>query len=62
MSKFLRLIGRRDVRNQDGATLIEYALLAGLIAAIAVTTLTTIGTKLNTRFTTVSTQLGDGSK
>jgi len=37
-----------------GATAIEYALIAGLIAVVIVTGVTAIGTKLSGFFTTVS--------
>ncbi len=49
MARFLKLI-----RNEDGATAIEYGLLAALIAVAIIGTVTTIGTNLNTTFTTVS--------
>jgi pilus assembly protein Flp/PilA len=49
MAKFLKLI-----RNEEGATAIEYGLLAALIAVAIIGTVTTIGTNLNTTFTTVS--------
>ena len=37
-----------------GATAIEYALIAGLIAVVIVTGVTAIGTKLSTIFTTLN--------
>lgn len=43
--------------NQVGATAIEYGLIIGLIAAVIVTVLTTMGGKLNTLFTSVATSL-----
>jgi pilus assembly protein Flp/PilA len=49
MARFLKLI-----RNEEGATAIEYGLLAALIAVAIIGTVTTIGTNLNTTFTTVS--------
>jgi len=53
MAKFLKLI-----RNEDGATAIEYGLIAALIAVVCIGALTTIGTNLNTKFTAVGTALG----
>jgi len=41
------------MREEDGAAAIEYGLLAGLIAVAIVTTVTTVGTNLNTVFTYV---------
>lgn len=45
------------LRNQDGATAIEYGLLAGLIAVVIIGGVTAVGTKLSTVFSTVSASL-----
>lgn len=45
----------RDDRGQD---LIEYALLAGLIAVVAVAAITSTGTAVQGLFGTVATQVG----
>ncbi len=45
------------VNDEEGATAIEYGLLAALIAAVIIGVVTTIGTKLNTAFTRVDTGL-----
>lgn len=45
------------VRNEDGATAIEYGLIAALIAIAIVVGATAVGTNLGTLFTTVSTEL-----
>ncbi len=45
-------------QDEDGATAIEYGLIAGLIAVAIVATLTLIGTDLNNVFTTIKTKLG----
>ncbi len=47
----------RFVRDESGATAIEYGLIAALIAVVVITALTTIGTNLNTAFTTIGTKL-----
>ncbi|HEX6741604.1 MAG TPA: Flp family type IVb pilin [Sphingomicrobium sp.] len=52
MAKFLRLI-----KNEKGATAIEYGLIAALIAVAAIGAMTTIGSKLSTTFNNVSAQL-----
>jgi pilus assembly protein Flp/PilA len=44
-------------REEDGASAVEYGLLVALIAAVIVTTVTTLGTKINTAFTTVNSNL-----
>ena len=41
-------------KNEDGATAIEYGLIAALIAVAAVTVLGTVGTNLTATFTTVA--------
>ena len=45
------------LRNESGATAIEYGLIAGLIAVVVVTSITTLGTKLTNTFTNVSNKL-----
>src|SRR5204862_6830139 len=44
-------------KNEDGATAIEYGLIAALIAVAAGTVLGTVGTKLSNTFNTVATKL-----
>ena len=43
--------------NEDGATAIEYGLIAALIAVAAVTVLGTVGTNLTATFSTVAGKL-----
>ena len=52
MAKFLKLI-----RNNKGATAIEYGLIADLIAVAAIAAMESIGTKLGTTFNNVSNEL-----
>ncbi|MES2002482.1 MAG: Flp family type IVb pilin [Pseudomonadota bacterium] len=52
MSKFLKMI-----RNEKGATAIEYGLIAALIAVAAIGAMQSIGTKLGTTFNNVSNSL-----
>jgi len=47
----------RFVKDEDGATAVEYGLLVALIAAVIVGTVATLGTQINTAFTTVSTAI-----
>jgi pilus assembly protein Flp/PilA len=42
------------VRDEQGATAIEYGLIAALIAVAAITAMTALGGSLNTTFTNVS--------
>lgn len=44
----------RFVRDESGATAIEYGLIAALIAVVIITAVTTVGTNLSTTFTTVA--------
>lgn len=44
-------------RDDRGATAVEYGLLVGLIALIIIGAVTILGTKLNTLFTNIGTQL-----
>ena len=44
----------RFVRDESGATAIEYGLIAALIAVVIITALTTIGTNLSTTFANIS--------
>ena len=44
-------------KNEDGATAIEYGLIAALIAVAAVTVLGTVGTRLTSTFQTVADKL-----
>ena len=53
----LRLVGRCLARNADGATAIEYALIAMLIAMAIVAALPTIAPPINNTFNTVSAKL-----
>lgn len=43
----------RFIKDESGATAIEYGLIAALIAVVAITAMTTIGTNLNATFTSV---------
>ena len=52
MAKFLKL-----TRNSEGATAIEYGLIAALIAVAAIAAMESIGTKLGTTFNNVSNEL-----
>jgi pilus assembly protein Flp/PilA len=42
------------LRDEQGATAIEYGLIAALIAVAAITAMQSLGNELNTTFTTVS--------
>lgn len=44
-------------REQDGQTLIEYGLLAALLAIVTIAILTVLGRKVKDSFTTVNDQM-----
>ena len=50
MSKFVT----RFVKDESGATAIEYGLIVALIAVVIITAVTTLGTKLSGTFTNVT--------
>ncbi len=52
MTKFLKLI-----KNEKGATAIEYGLIAALIAVAAIGAMGAIGTNLSSTFSEVSVEL-----
>ena len=45
------------IAHEAGADLIEYALLAGLVALAAVATLTTVGTNISGLYSRISTKV-----
>ena len=45
------------LKNDAGATAIEYGLLAALIAVVIITGVTAVGTQLSTTFTNLSSNL-----
>ena len=47
----------RFVRDESGATAIEYGLIAALIAVVIITALTTLGTTLNAKFQSIASTL-----
>ncbi|HEV2530972.1 Flp family type IVb pilin [Phenylobacterium sp.] len=50
-----RVAGLR--RDESGAAMIEYALVVGLVAVLAVTALTAMQTQLSTAFSTITNKL-----
>jgi pilus assembly protein Flp/PilA len=49
---------RKMLKNNKGATAIEYGLIAALIAVAAIAAMQNIGTKLGTTFNTVANDMG----
>jgi pilus assembly protein Flp/PilA len=53
---------RRFVNDESGATAIEYGLIAAGISVAIITAVMTLGTQLNSTFSTVSSQLASAGK
>ncbi|MBI1273616.1 MAG: Flp family type IVb pilin [Alphaproteobacteria bacterium] len=57
----MRTVLARFIKEETGATAIEYGLIAALISVAIVVVLGEVGTELNNTFTTVKTKLTGGS-
>lgn len=53
MHKFMNAV-RKFVTDDSGATMVEYALMVALIAAVCVTAVTTLGTAVGAKFTSIA--------
>jgi pilus assembly protein Flp/PilA len=53
----MRTTLKRLIQDERGATAIEYALIAALIAVVIVTGVTAVGTKLSTTYNNIATSL-----
>jgi pilus assembly protein Flp/PilA len=49
---------KRFLKNEDGATAIEYGLIAALIGVAIITAVGLVGDELKTTFNTIDTKLG----
>ncbi len=52
---------RKMFKNEEGATAIEYGLIAALVAVAAIAGMTQLGTSLDKKFTDVSGKLDNSS-
>ncbi len=50
------------IRNDEGATAIEYGLIAALIAAAIIAAVTLIGTNLSNTFETIASNIGEAGE
>ena len=46
------------LKNEDGPTAVEYAVMLALIIVVCITAITTLGTNANATFTAVGAQVG----
>jgi pilus assembly protein Flp/PilA len=53
----MRKLLQRFVRDESGATAIEYGLIAAGISVVIITAVGSVGTKLTTVFTSIATAL-----
>lgn len=51
----------RFVRDEHGATAIEYGLIAALIAVVIIGALTLLGTSISEKFNTIATNVAGAS-
>jgi len=49
---------KKFLKDEDGATAIEYGLIAALISVVIIGAVGTLGTGLNTTFESINTELG----
>ena len=57
--KNILAFSKRFMNDESGQDLIEYALVAGLIGLVAVAGMTSLGSAVNTGFTSVSSTLSN---
>ena len=57
MSKLIKFV-KKCGRAEEGATMVEYGLMVALIAVVCIAAVTTLGTNLSAKFTSVSTSVG----
>jgi pilus assembly protein Flp/PilA len=48
---------QKFIRDEQGVTAIEYGLIAALIAVVIIAVVRTVGTELQTTFSTIGTEL-----
>jgi pilus assembly protein Flp/PilA len=51
---------KRFLKDQSGATAIEYGLIAALIAVVIIGAVQTLGGNITTQFQTIATAIGGG--
>ena len=49
---------KRFIHEDDGQNLVEYALLAGLVALVVMTAVTTVGTNIGALYDRLATRIG----
>jgi len=62
MSRFVSKKAKTFKKNEKGVTMLEYGLIAALIAVVSITVLSNIGTQLSTAFQTIETHITTANK
>jgi pilus assembly protein Flp/PilA len=57
LARFMRSLINHFRRDDEGAALVEYGILVGLIAVICVVAVTALGTEISTAFSTIASAL-----
>ena len=60
MKQFIQGV-KRFTSDEEGIAMVEYGLLGALVAVVCVVALKTLGTNINTVFTTIGTCLSGGA-
>lgn len=55
-------VARRFLRDEEGATAIEYGLIAALISVVIIAAVSAIGVRLDITFQDIAACLGDSSQ
>ena len=55
--RFTSVLLTRRIRSERAASLVEYALLVGLIAVVCIVAVTTLGKKASSKFNSVQSSL-----
>jgi pilus assembly protein Flp/PilA len=58
MSGFVAKRAKSFNKNKKGVTMLEYGLIAALIAVVSITALTNVGKNIATQFTAIATKIG----
>jgi pilus assembly protein Flp/PilA len=61
MDRLARAV-RRFVSDEEGAALVEYALLVALIAVVAIIALTALGGNIKSQFEKIATAIGNAGE
>ncbi len=59
MKTFVKSVLGRFARDEDGAAMVEYALLVALVALVAIVGVSAMGTSLNAQFAKISCKIAN---